>query len=83
MDIVYAYENADGALVEAAVAAGAKGIVLAGVGDGNATKPMIDALAAAAKKGVVVVRSSRVGSGIIRRNIELNDDARASSRRWT
>jgi L-asparaginase len=74
VDIVYAHENADGMMVEAAVAAGAKGIVLAGVGDGNATKPMIDALAAAAAKGVVVVRSSRVGSGIVRRNIELNDD---------
>ncbi len=74
VDIVYAYENVDGTQVKAAVAAGAKGIVLAGVGDGNATTPMIDALAEAAKKGVVVVRSSRVGSGIVRRNIELNDD---------
>jgi len=75
VDIVYAHENADGVLVKAAVAAGAKGLVLAGVGDGNATKDMIDALAEAAKKGVVVVRSTRVGSGIVRRNIELNDDA--------
>ncbi len=74
VDIVYAHENADGAPVNAAVAAGAKGIVLAGVGDGNATKAMIDALTAAAKAGVVVVRSTRVGSGIVRRNIEVNDD---------
>jgi L-asparaginase len=74
VDIVYAHENADGVLVKAAVAAGAKGLVLAGVGDGNATKEMIDALAEAAKKGIVVVRSTRVGSGIVRRNIELNDD---------
>jgi L-asparaginase len=74
VDIVYAHENGDGKMVEAAVAAGAKGIVLAGVGDGNATAPMVDALAAAAAKGVVVVRSSRVGSGIVRRNIEVNDD---------
>jgi L-asparaginase len=36
---------------------------------------MVDALAAAAAKGVVVVRSTRVGSGIVRRNIEVNDDA--------
>ena len=75
VDIVYPHEGVDGALVKASVAAGAKGIVLAGVGDGNATKDMIDALADVAKKGVVVVRSSRVGSGIVRRNIELNDDA--------
>ncbi len=75
VDIVYSTENADGVLVRAAVAAGTKGIVLAGVGDGNATKDVIDALAAAAKQGVVVVRSTRTGSGIVRRNIELNDDA--------
>jgi L-asparaginase len=75
VDIIYAHENADGALVRAAVAAGAKGIVLAGVGDGNGTKDLIDALADAVKKGVIVVRASRVGSGIVRRNIELNDDA--------
>ncbi len=74
VDVVYPHENVDGTLVKAAVAAGAKGIVLAGVGDGNATKDMIDALAEAAKKGIVVVRSSRTGSGIVRRNIELNDD---------
>jgi L-asparaginase len=74
VDIVYAHENADGVLVEAAVAAGAKGLVLAGVGDGNTSRSMVDALAAAAKSGVLVVRSSRVGSGIVRRNIEINDD---------
>ncbi len=75
VDVVYATEGVDGAMVKAALAAGAKGIVLAGVGDGNATKDMIDALADAAKKGVVVVRSTRTGGGIVRRNIELNDDA--------
>ncbi len=75
VDIVYAHEGVDGALVRASVAAGAKGIVLAGVGDGNATKDMIAALEEASKAGVVVVRSTRVGSGIVRRNIELNDDA--------
>ncbi len=72
--IVYAHANVGKEPVEAAVAAGAKGIVLAGVGDGNATAPMIDALAAAARKGVVVVRSTRVGTGTVARNVELDDD---------
>jgi L-asparaginase len=48
--------------------------VIAGVGDGNMTAPSVDALKAAIAKGVVVVRSSRTNGGIIRRNIELNDD---------
>ncbi len=60
--------------MDAALAAGAQGIVLAGVGDGNAAAAMIEALSAAAKKGVVVVRSSRVGSGTVARNVELDDD---------
>ncbi|MFI5182344.1 MAG: type II asparaginase [Thermoanaerobaculia bacterium] len=75
VDIVYAHEGVDGTLVKAAVAAGAKGIVLAGVGDGNATSGMIDALAEAAKSGIVVVRASHVGFGMVRRNVELDDDA--------
>ncbi len=72
--IVYAYANVGKEQVDAALAAGAQGIVLAGVGDGNAAASMIEALSAAAKKGVVVVRSSRVGSGTVARNVELDDD---------
>ena len=74
VSIVYSYANAGKEQVDAAVAAGAKGIVLGGVGDGNGTQTLIDALAAAARKGVVVVRSSRVGSGTVARNVELDDD---------
>jgi L-asparaginase len=44
------------------------------VGDGNATQAVIDALAAAAKRGIVVVRSSRTNSGAVARNVEVDDD---------
>ncbi|HEY2796474.1 MAG TPA: type II asparaginase [Thermoanaerobaculia bacterium] len=74
VDIVMAYENMDGALIDAAVAAGAKGVVIAGVGNGNMTKPALDALAAQAKKGIVCVRSSRVTTGNVGRNVEVDDD---------
>ena len=37
-------------------------------------KASVDAAANAVKKGVVVVRSSRVATGIVGRNVELNDD---------
>ncbi len=74
VDIVMAHENMDGKLIEAAVAAGAKGIVIAGVGNGNMTQPALDALAAQAKKGIVCVRSSRVTTGRVGRNVEVNDD---------
>jgi L-asparaginase len=74
VDIIMAHENMDGALIEASVAAGAKGIVVAGVGNGNMTKPALDALAAQAKKGIVCVRSTRVATGRVGRNVEVDDD---------
>jgi len=75
VDIIYAHAGMSPDLIDAAVANGAKGLVIAGVGDGNMTTPAVDAVKRAIAKGVVVVRSSRVGEGIIRRNIELDDDA--------
>ena len=48
--------------------------MIAGVGNGNMTKPALDALAAQAKKGIVCVRSSRVTTGQVGRNVEVNDD---------
>ena len=74
VDIVMAHENMDGAIIDAAVAAGAKGVVVAGVGNGNLTKTALDALAAQSKKGVVCVRSSRVATGRVGRNVEVDDD---------
>ena len=74
VDIIMAHENMDGALINAAAAAGAKGLVIAGVGNGNMTQAAVAALAAQSKKGVVSVRSSRVLTGRVGRNVELNDD---------
>jgi L-asparaginase len=61
-------------LIDASVEKGAKGIVIAGVGNGNMPKAALDACARAAKKGVVVVRSSRVATGNVGRNVEVDDD---------
>jgi len=74
VDIIMAHENMDGALIDAAVAAGAKGIVIAGVGNGNMTEAAVNALARHAKNGVVCVRASRVAVGRVGRNVELDDD---------
>ncbi|HEU4647671.1 MAG TPA: type II asparaginase [Gemmatimonadales bacterium] len=75
VDVIMATENMDGALINAAVASGAKGLVIAGVGNGNMTKPALEALAAQAKKGIVCVRSSRVVTGQVGRGVEVNDDS--------
>jgi L-asparaginase len=75
VDVIMATENMDGALINAAVAAGARGIVIAGVGNGNMTQPALEALAAQAKKGIVCVRSTRVATGQVGRNVEVKDDS--------
>jgi L-asparaginase len=74
VDIVFASADMSPDLIDASVNAGAKGIIIAGVGNGNMNKASIDAAARAAKKGVVVVRSSRVATGLVDRNVEVNDD---------
>ncbi len=74
VEVVYSYANLGGDMIEALVERGVKGIVLAGVGDGNSTDAALAALEKAAKKGVAVVRCSRTGSGIVDRNVEINDD---------
>lgn len=48
--------------------------ISAGVGDGNMTGPALDRVTAAANAGVVVVRSSRLASGIAYRNNDVDDD---------
>lgn len=73
--IVYNYANASDAPVKALREEGSAGIVSAGVGNGNMYKDVFDALAAAAKEGVVVVRASRVPTGYTTRNAEVDDDA--------
>ncbi len=74
VEIVYSYANLGGDMIDALVEKGVKGIVLAGVGDGNTTEAALAALERAAKKGVAVVRCSRTGSGLVDRNVEVNDD---------
>jgi L-asparaginase len=74
VDIIYADADMPADLIDASVNAGAKGIVIAGVGNGNMNKTSLDAAARAAKKGVVVVRSSRVPTGTVGRNVEVKDD---------
>ena len=75
VDIIMAYENMDGKIIDAAAASGAKGLIIAGVGNGNMTKSALDALASQAKKGIVCVRSTRVATGQVGRNVEVNDDS--------
>jgi L-asparaginase len=63
VDVAYAYAGSDGTAVRAFVAAGARGIVSAGFAPGGTSPAEYDALKAAVAQGVVVVQSTRAGSG--------------------
>ncbi|WP_395407313.1 type II asparaginase [Pseudoduganella sp. UC29_106] len=74
VDIVYGYANMNDVALNAFIAAGAKGIIHAGTGDGSLAAKVKPSLIAARKNGTLIVRASRVGNGILARNGEANDD---------
>lgn len=71
--IIHAHAGQDGRGVRDACA-WAQGIVLAGVGEGNATDDVWHAIRHAVGTGVQVVRASRCAGGLVARNGEVNDD---------
>jgi L-asparaginase len=64
VEIIFSYAGADGALVDAAVAAGARGIVSAGFAPGSPTPEQRSAFERAAKSGIVVVQCSRASGRV-------------------
>jgi L-asparaginase len=71
--IIYSYAGADGQLIEAAV-----GIVIAAFGSGRLAQGQIDAIQRVLAQGVIVVISSRVGSGPVEVNYPHNLAASAT-----
>lgn len=63
VDIIKCYSGADGIFVDAAVQAGAKGIVLEGVGRGQVSPFMLDSIQNALQKGIRMVVSTSAEEG--------------------
>jgi L-asparaginase len=78
VEIVTSYAGASRVAIDALVAAGVKGLVIAGTGNGSIHSTLQQAVADAVKQGVAVVRSSRVGAGHVMRNGAAPDDALGS-----
>jgi L-asparaginase len=73
VDIVYSHVGADGGLVDAAVALGTKAIVMAGMPPGLEPPAQLESMIRASRAGVLVVQSSRGGSGrVLPRRRELD-----------
>ncbi|VWC16889.1 asparaginase [Burkholderia stagnalis] len=75
VEVVASYAGVTRTAVDALVAAGVRGLVVAGTGNGSIHATLQAALADAVKQGVVVARASRVGSGHVMKNGAANDDA--------
>nr|WP_018130210.1 hypothetical protein [Effusibacillus pohliae] len=63
--VPYSHADDDRTLVDASVAAGARGIIHAGTGNGSVHDNTLPRLQDAVKKGVVVVRDTRVPEGMV------------------
>ena len=63
--VIYGHAGDDALFVDAAIKAGARGLVYAGTGNGSIHKDAEEALARAAQAGIVIVRSTRTGSGTV------------------
>ncbi len=82
VEIILSYSNATALFVDAAVKAGAKGIVTAGVGNGNMTTVMQNELAKYRQQGIAVVRSSRIMTGPTAQWDEVDDDKYGFAASW-
>lgn len=75
VEILYAYTEAPGYLVDTLVEQGVKGIVIDGTGAGSLAGGQSDAIKKAQEKGIIVVATARTGSGRVQltpRRIEAN-----------
>jgi glutamin-(asparagin-)ase len=74
VSIFYAAVSMDPAILTATAAPGVKALIYAGTGNGSVADYMEAPLKAIRAKGVVVVRATRTGSGLVVRNGEETDD---------
>ena len=63
--VIYGHAGDDALFVDAAIKAGVRGLIYAGTGNGSIHKAAEAALARAVKAGLIVVRSTRTGSGTV------------------
>ena len=71
--IVYSYSNIEADMLAPLLNNGYKGIIHAGVGNGNIHKNIFPSLIDARRKGILVVRSSRVPTGPTTLDAEVDD----------
>ena len=75
VDILYACADMPPDLIDCSVTNGALGIVIASDGNDNMNGACLEKAARMADRGIFIIRSSRVPTGTVGRNLEVDDDA--------
>lgn len=75
VEIIYGYADAGSAAISAAIKDGAKGIIYAGMGNGNFNQAVGKELINASKNNIIIGRSARSGSGRVTLLNEVDDNA--------
>lgn len=65
VDIIYVHQDQDDTLLQAALNAGAKGIIIDATGNGNMPKPLEKTVKNLNEKGIPIIITSRTGSGYV------------------
>lgn len=65
VEIIYSYQDQNADLLKAALSNGAKGIVVAGSGNGNVSSKLEAEIKALSEKGIPIVMATRTGAGYV------------------
>jgi L-asparaginase type II len=74
VEILYTYVDAGIDAVKALITTKPQGLVVAGMGNGSIPTPILNVLKEAAQNGMIVVRSSRTGTGMVTTDLKKGDD---------
>ncbi|MEC5398000.1 asparaginase [Uliginosibacterium sp. H1] len=75
VDLIHVFSGMERGVVDHAIAAGARGLVIAAAGDGSLPAALLPALRSARDAGITVVRGSRVPHDGVRRDRNADDTA--------
>ncbi len=72
--VIYGHSNIEPIIIDAFINNGFKGLIHAGVGNGNIHKDIINKFVVARKMDIMIVRATRVPSGPVTQTGEIDDD---------
>ena len=73
VDILTSYTDVNPAIFEFLLASNVRGLVLAGTGQGNLHKNLLNSITKAKKLGLPMIRATRTGGGVIREQVGMDD----------